>query len=97
MPSFKANARRAEAGDASSGLDRLDKLLAETLFTETLFTETLFAETDAAPAPPGAQAVSDALSRNAISRAGSAPRGETVRLIDLERRARFGRCGFGAV
>ncbi len=87
MPSFKANARRAEAADASSGLDRLNELRAETLF----------AETEAAPPPPGARAVSDALSRNAVAQAGAAPRKETVRLIDLERRARFGRCGFGAI
>jgi len=87
MPSFKANARRAEAADASSGLDRLNKLRAESLF----------AETDAAPPPPGAEAVSRALSRNAAAEAGSASRKQTVRLIDLERRARFGRCGFGAI
>ena len=51
-------------------------------------------ENDGKP-PPGAQAVTDALSRNA--RADPMPRKQTVRLIDLERRARFGRCGFGAL
>ena len=54
--------------------------------------------TEAGVKPPlGAQPVSDALSRNAMSRTAPATRKETVRLIDLERRARFGRCGFGVL
>ncbi len=85
MPSLEA--RRAQAKNASSGADHVNKL----------FAETLFAATGAAPTPPGAEAVSDALARNAISRASSSLRKETVRLIDLERRARFGRCGFGTL
>lgn len=70
------NSQRAKTANSSGGESRADGI---------------FTEAGVKP-PPGAQTVSDALSRNA-----PATRKETVRLIDLERRARFGRCGFGAL
>ncbi len=73
--------QRARAVESSSGQSRADGV---------------FAEVDGKPSP-GAQAVIDALSRIAASRDDPTPRKQTVRLIDLERRARFGRCGFGAL
>jgi hypothetical protein len=75
------NSQRAKTADSFGGESAADGI---------------FTEAGVKP-PPGAQAVSDALSRNAMSRTAPATRKETVRLIDLERRARFGRCGFGAL
>jgi hypothetical protein len=78
MPSD--NARRAQAADAASGLDRLDRLL-----------------TEAASAP----ATSDDMGAShqpALFEVATAPHVKTpVRLIDLERRARFGRYDLGAL